>query len=69
MPLCPDVDLKKLAELTHGYVGADLQALCREAAMSALRKIYPSIDFSAPNVPSEVSGETSASVRTIFTAP
>ena len=54
MPLCADVDIKKLAELTHGYVGADLQALCRESAMSALRKIYPRIDFSASDVPSAV---------------
>lgn len=38
MPLAPDVDIQRLATQTHGYVGADLQALCREAAMSALRR-------------------------------
>ncbi len=38
MPLDKDVDLKKLAELTKGYSGADIQALCREAAMEALRE-------------------------------
>ena len=37
MPLADDVSLVRLSELTHGYVGADLQSLCREAAMSALR--------------------------------
>jgi transitional endoplasmic reticulum ATPase len=54
MPLEYTVDLKKLAELTHGYVGADLQSLCREAAMSALRKIFPQIDFSASTIPYEI---------------
>ncbi|HDJ04821.1 MAG TPA: AAA family ATPase, partial [Candidatus Bathyarchaeota archaeon] len=38
MPLAEDVDLKKLAEMTHGYTGADLAALCRETAMKALRR-------------------------------
>jgi len=47
MPLSEDVDLDKLAEITHGFVGADLEALCREAAMSTLREIMPEIEFSA----------------------
>ncbi|MDP3043371.1 MAG: CDC48 family AAA ATPase [bacterium] len=47
MPLADGVDLDKLAEITHGFVGADLEALCREAAMSALREIMPEIEFSA----------------------
>lgn len=51
MPLCENVELEKLADLTHGFVGADLQALCREAAMTALRKIFPQIDFSTSNIP------------------
>jgi len=45
MPLAQDVDLERLSQITHGFVGADLEALCREAAMNALRKIMPSIDF------------------------
>jgi transitional endoplasmic reticulum ATPase len=45
MPLSDDIDLEKLSLITHGFVGADLEALCREAAMNALRKIMPSIDF------------------------
>jgi transitional endoplasmic reticulum ATPase len=39
MSLHPDVDLEKLAELTHGFVGADLEALVKEAGMAALRRI------------------------------
>jgi len=41
MPLAPDVDLARLAEITHGYVGADLAVLCKEAGMVALRRLLP----------------------------
>ncbi len=54
MPLDEDVDIEKLADITHGFVGADLQALCREAAMTALRKIFPQIDFSNSSIPHEI---------------
>ncbi len=47
------VNLEKLAEITHGFVGADLEALAREAAMSALRKILPTIDFELADIPYE----------------
>jgi len=53
MPLAQDVDLEKLSQITHGFVGADLEALCREAAMNALRKIMPSIDFQLDEIPYE----------------
>jgi transitional endoplasmic reticulum ATPase len=53
MPLAKDVDLEKLSQITHGFVGADLEALCREAAMNALRKIMPSIDFEQNEIPYE----------------
>ncbi len=43
MPLTKDVDLDKLAAITHGFVGADLEALCKEAAMMVLRKILPEL--------------------------
>jgi transitional endoplasmic reticulum ATPase len=43
MPLTKNVDLKKLAEITHGFVGADLSALCKESAMNVLRRILPDI--------------------------
>ncbi|HCJ79555.1 MAG TPA: AAA family ATPase [Desulfotomaculum sp.] len=54
MPLAIDVDLEKLAQITHGFVGADLEALCREAAMNALRKIIPEIDFQLNEIPYEL---------------
>ena len=53
MPLSEDVSLEKLAEITHGFVGADLEALGREAAMSALRKVLPKIDFEMADIPYE----------------
>ena len=53
MPLAENVDVNKLAEITHGFVGADLEALAREAAMSALRKILPKIDFELAEIPYE----------------
>jgi transitional endoplasmic reticulum ATPase len=53
MPLAKDVNLGKLADITHGFVGADLEALAREAAMSALRKILPKIDFELSDIPYE----------------
>jgi len=53
MPLSEDVNLEKLAEITHGFVGADLEALAREAAMSALRKILPKINFEMQDIPYE----------------
>ena len=53
MPLAEDVSREKLAEITHGFVGADLEALAREAAMSALRKILPKIDFEMQDIPYE----------------
>ena len=53
MPLAEDVDLNRLAEITHGFVGADLEALARESAMSALRKLLPEIDFRMEEIPYE----------------
>lgn len=53
MPLATDVDMAHLAEITHGFVGADLEALCREAAMSCLRRLTPDIDFSLNQIPYE----------------
>ena len=57
MPLSEDVDMDKLASMTHGYVGADLASLAREAAMRALRKVLPSIDLEAESIPAEVLNE------------
>jgi transitional endoplasmic reticulum ATPase len=54
MPLAADVDLSRQAAITHGFVGADLQALCREAGMTALRRLLPQMDFSQLHVPYEL---------------
>ncbi len=54
MPLAEDTDLEELAERTHGYVGADLAALAREAAMNAVQRILPEIDFESEEIPPEV---------------
>ena len=51
MPLADDVDLEELAARTHGFVGADIAALAKEAAMHTLRKILPKIDFDKPLTP------------------
>lgn len=53
MPLADSVNLEKLSQITHGFVGADLQALGREAAMVSLRKVLPKIDFNLQEVPQE----------------
>ena len=51
MPLAADVAMPHLANITHGFVGADLMALCREAAMICLRRLLPEIDFASKNIP------------------
>ena len=53
MPLAEDVDLDNLAETTHGFVGADLEALSKEAAMRVVRRIIPDLN-SDDEVPPEV---------------
>ncbi|MEN2974686.1 MAG: CDC48 family AAA ATPase [Candidatus Caldarchaeales archaeon] len=54
MPLAEDVDLDEIADITHGFTGADLAALCREAAMNALRRFLPKIDLEKEVIPAEV---------------
>ncbi|OPY52203.1 MAG: VCP-like ATPase [Methanosaeta sp. PtaU1.Bin112] len=53
MPLDPSLDLKEIADATHGFVGADLYALCKEAAMRTLERVFPDMDVSE-DIPSEV---------------
>jgi transitional endoplasmic reticulum ATPase len=53
MPLAKDVNLEKLADISHGFVGADLQALSKEAAIRALRRVLPEIDLSSESIPGE----------------
>jgi transitional endoplasmic reticulum ATPase len=54
MPLADDVDLDRYADITHGFVGADLEALCKEAAMSALRGVLPKINLEEKTIPPEI---------------
>jgi len=54
MPLAEDVDLKKLADVTHGFVGADLESFAKEAAIRALRRILPEINLEAQSIPGDI---------------
>jgi transitional endoplasmic reticulum ATPase len=54
MPLAEDVKLEEIASVTHGFVGADLEALTREAAMNALKRILPKIDLEKQEIPVEI---------------
>jgi transitional endoplasmic reticulum ATPase len=54
MPLADDVSLEALAQQTHGFVGADLAALAREAAIRALRRYLPSLDLDTKEIPQEI---------------
>ncbi len=54
MPLAKDINLDHYADITHGFVGADLEALAKESAMSALRRILPEIKLEEKLIPSEV---------------
>ena len=54
VPLSDEIKLEKLAASTHGFVGADIQTLVKEAAMKALRRVLPEIDLEVENVPAEI---------------
>ena len=53
MPLDTDVDQKKIAAVTHGFVGADLEYLCKEAAMKCLRRLLPDLNMEDEKLPPE----------------
>ena len=53
MPLTEDVDLESLSRVTHGFVGADLEAVCKEAALRAVRRILPEINMEQSKIPIE----------------
>ncbi|MFX0134517.1 MAG: CDC48 family AAA ATPase [Candidatus Hodarchaeota archaeon] len=60
MPLSDDIKnkekIKEFANITHGFVGADLAALCREAAMNALRRYIPQLNLDEDEIPNEILG-------------
>ena len=68
MPLAEDVDLNQLAEITYGYTGADLAALCREAAIKALRRYLPKIESYNDILPLEVLEKMVVSMRDFMEA-
>jgi len=63
MPLAPDVNLDELARRTYGFVGADLAALCREAALEAVRRIMPKINLAEQVIPTEILDALSVELR------
>ena len=54
MPISEDIDLKNLSSELHGYTGADIKSLCREAAMKSIRRYLPEIDLETEKIPSAV---------------
>ena len=54
MPIAEDVNLKNLAAELHGYTGADIKSLCREAAMKSIRRYLPEIDLEIEKIPAEI---------------
>jgi transitional endoplasmic reticulum ATPase len=54
MPLSDDVNLEKIANVTHGFVGADLEYLCKEAAMKCLRRLLPELNMEDEKLPPEL---------------
>jgi len=63
MPLASDVNLDELARRTYGFVGADLAALCREAALEAVRRIMPRINLADPVIPTEILDQLSVELN------
>ena len=62
MPLAEDIDVSHLSSVTHGFTGADLNALCREAAMAALRRQLPAMSLDSGPIPYEALGALDVSM-------
>jgi transitional endoplasmic reticulum ATPase len=54
VPFSEDLNLKEIADSTHGFVGADIEALVKEGAMKALRRVLPEIDLEVESIPAEI---------------
>lgn len=63
MPLAADVSLDELAKRTYGFVGADIAALTREAALEAVRRIMPKLNLAEPAIPAEILDALSVELR------
>ncbi|NAY81666.1 MAG: CDC48 family AAA ATPase [Thaumarchaeota archaeon] len=68
MPLAEDVDLEKIASQTHGFVGADLEYLAKEAAMKALKRVLPKINLEEERIPAEVLNEIKVTMQDFLDA-
>lgn len=68
MPLNDDVDLKTLAAELHGYTGADIKSLCREAAMKSLRNYLPEIDMETEKISSDILQSMRVSLQDFYDA-
>jgi transitional endoplasmic reticulum ATPase len=67
MPM-EDVDLQEIADLTHGFTGADLAALAKEGAMRAIREVLPKIDLEVDSIPAEVLNNLKVTKEHIYSA-
>lgn len=68
MPLADDIDLKRVADLSHGFVGADLEALAKEAAMACVRDVLPYIDLQKQEIPYEKISSLNVGMRHFMSA-
>ena len=68
MPLEEGLDLRQLASDLHGYTGADIRSLCREAALHAMRRYLPSIDLETERIPARVLRSMEIQLRDFYEA-
>ncbi|MEM3555660.1 MAG: CDC48 family AAA ATPase [Candidatus Micrarchaeia archaeon] len=68
MPLDKDVDLDELANITHGFTGADISSLCKEAAMKSLRRVLPKINLEEEFIPPQILEELKVTRDDFFNA-
>lgn len=68
MPISEDVELKRLASELHGYTGADIKSLCREAALKAIRRYLPEIDLETEKVSAEVLQSMEITIQDFYDA-
>jgi len=68
MPLSHDINMERVAGMAHGFLGADLAALCREAAMICIREMLATVDFSRSQFPEKKIGDMKVGMKHFETA-
>ncbi len=68
MPIAEDVESRRLAAELHGYTGADIKSLCREAALKAIRRYLPDIDLETEKVSAEVLQKMDINIQDFYDA-